>query len=39
MIDDKILDDYVEMLVKGIVGEDNKEEVNDEQRLLQRVWL
>lgn len=30
MIDDKVLDDYVEMLVKGIVGEDNKEEVNDE---------
>jgi hypothetical protein len=30
MIDDKILDDYVEMLVKSIVGEDNKEEVSDE---------
>ena len=30
MIDDKILDDYVEMLVKGIVGEDNKEEVTNE---------
>jgi len=30
MIDDKILDDYVDMLVKGIVGEDNKEEVSDE---------
>jgi hypothetical protein len=30
MIDDKILDDYVEMLVKGIVGEDNKEEVSDD---------
>jgi hypothetical protein len=29
MIDDKILDDYVEMLVKGIVGEDNKEEVTN----------
>ena len=30
MIADKVLDDYVAMLVKGIVGEDNKEEVNDE---------
>jgi len=30
MIDDKILDDYVEMLVKGIVGEDNIEEVSNE---------
>jgi len=30
MIDDKVIDDYVAMLVKGIVGEDNKEEVNDE---------
>jgi len=30
MIDDKVIDDYVDMLVKGIVGEDNKEEVNDE---------
>ena len=30
MIDDKIIDDYVDMLVKGIVGEDNKEEVNNE---------
>lgn len=30
MIDDKVLDDYVEMLVKGILGEDNKEEVSDE---------
>ena len=30
MIDDKILDDYVDMIVKGIVGEDNKEEVSDE---------
>lgn len=27
MIDDKVLDDYVDMIVKGIVGEDNKEEV------------
>ncbi len=30
MIDDKVIDDYIDMLVKGIVGEDNKEEVNDE---------
>jgi hypothetical protein len=30
MIDDKVIDDYVDMLVKGIVGEDNKEEVHDE---------
>ena len=30
MIDDKVLDDYVDMIVKGIVGEDNKEEVTDE---------
>lgn len=30
MIDDKVLDDYVAMLVKGIVGEDNKKEVNDD---------
>jgi len=30
MIDDKVIDDYVDMIVKGIVGEDNKEEVNDE---------
>ena len=30
MIDDKVIDDYVAMLVKGIVGEDNEEEVNDE---------
>ena len=30
MIDDKVIDDYVDMLVKGIVGEDNKEEVNNE---------
>jgi hypothetical protein len=30
MIDDKVLDDYVEMLVKGILGEDNKEEVSNE---------
>ena len=30
MIDDKLLDDYVEMLVKGIVGEDNKEEATNE---------
>lgn len=30
MIDDKVLDDYVDMIVKGILGEDNKEEVSDE---------
>ena len=30
MIDGKVLDDYVDMIVKGIVGEDNKEEVTDE---------
>ena len=30
MIDDKIIDDYVDMLVKGIVGEDNEKEVNDD---------
>ena len=30
MIDDKVLDDYVDMIVKGIIGEDNKEEVTDE---------
>jgi len=30
MISDKVLDDYVAMLVKGIVGEDNEEEVSDE---------
>jgi len=30
MIDDKVIDDYVDMLVKGIVGEDNKEEVNND---------
>ena len=30
MIDNKILDDYVDMIVKGIVGEDNKEEVSDD---------
>ena len=30
MIDDKVLDDYVDMIVKGIVGEDNKEEVSNE---------
>jgi hypothetical protein len=30
MIDDKVLDDYVDMIVKGIVGEDNKEEVTNE---------
>jgi hypothetical protein len=30
MIDDKIINDYVDMLVKGILGEDNKEEVNNE---------
>jgi hypothetical protein len=30
MIDDKVLNDYVDMIVKGIVGEDNKEEVSDD---------
>ena len=30
MIDDKVIDDYVDMIVKGIVGEDNKEEVTNE---------
>ena len=29
MIDDKVLNDYVNMIVKGIVGEDNKEEVTN----------
>lgn len=29
MIDDKVIDDYIDMLVKGIVGEDNKEEVSN----------
>ena len=30
MIDDKVLDDYVDMIVKGIVGEDNKKEVTND---------
>jgi len=30
MIDNKVLDDYVDMIVKGILGENNKEEVSDE---------
>jgi len=29
MTDDKILDEYVDMIVKGLVGEENKEEKED----------
>jgi|MDTB01.1.fsa_nt_gb hypothetical protein len=29
MTDDKILDEYVDMIVKGLVGEENKEENED----------
>lgn len=29
MTDDKILDEYVDMIIKGLVGEENKEENED----------
>lgn len=29
MTDDKILNEYVDMIVKGLVGEENKEENED----------